>query len=237
MPKTNLCYLCGKALREGEAISHDHVPPAQFYPKEYRQNDLVKNLLTLPVHPLCHKPFQVDEDYFVHSLAVLASEVPAGKEIWKDVGQRIRRPRNVGLTKMVLQEFSEVSPGGIYAPPGKMFKRFDGTRIRRVIWKIIRGLVFDAYDRILPEGKPYCCDIVSPGYPPPEHFNCVVDAQEHGPNPAFFAYKYTSAPQLNNFHYWALLLWDALIVLVWFHDPDCPCSNCVTSGTASVVSV
>lgn len=218
------CYLCGAPIPRGEE-TRDHVPPAQIYPAKYRAKDWVKNLKTLTTHSVCNTGYQRDEDYFVHSLSPLAADSPAGREFWNDFALRLRRKENRGLTEKVRREFQE-SVGGIVLPHGKMLKRIEGKRVGRVIWKIVRGLFFNEYGRFLPEETPRTFSLVDPDYPPPDEFAHVRDTPSRGQHPAFFDYKYLSVKELNNFHYWAFLFWDKLIVTCAFHDPKCPCEKC-----------
>ncbi len=230
-PIAQTCYLCGKTIQG--ASSQDHVPPAQIYPSEYRSKDIMKNLLTLPTHVSCNTSYQSDEDYFVHTLGPLVHDSPAGKIFWKDYAQRIRRPENRGLTEKVRREFLDATPAGILPPPGKMFKQYDGDRVRRVIWKITRGLFFKEYGRFLPEDTLRGFVLIDPDMAPPQEFAHVRDTPEKGQFPAFFAYKYISVKEPNNFHYWAFIFWDKLIITCAFHDPSCPCEKCqpeVTNG-------
>jgi hypothetical protein len=54
---------------------------------------------------------------------------------------------------MVLNEFDH-NPSGLLLPGGKVLKRFDGKRIARVAWKMVRGLHFHYAHEVLPEDWP-----------------------------------------------------------------------------------
>jgi hypothetical protein len=221
--KTAICYLCGSELKED--LSRDHVPPKQFYAKSIRQKHK-PNLFTLPVHKSCNKAYQKDEDYFVHSIAPLAMESYSGKEIWSDIKHQFERPEGKRIQRMIYKEF-DPRPSGLYLPDGKVVKRVDPKRIWRVAWKILRGLFFKEYDGFLPEETPKLFKVVSVNERPPDEFKYVRDTPSRGQHPAVFDYKYISIPELNNFHYWAMLFWDRLIVLAAFHDPACTCKGCL----------
>ena len=47
----------------------------------------------------------------------------------------------VPLMRKVLREF-DPTPSGIILPAGKIVKRFEGKRLARVAWKMVRGLHF-----------------------------------------------------------------------------------------------
>ncbi|MGD0917050.1 MAG: hypothetical protein ABSB22_11390 [Thermodesulfobacteriota bacterium] len=51
---------------------------------------------------------------------------------------------------MVLKEFDK-RPSGLILPFGKVAKRFDGQRVWRVVWKIMRGLFLKEIGRFLPD--------------------------------------------------------------------------------------
>lgn len=225
MIKSNdICYLCGLELN-GE-IDRDHVPPKQFYASNIRKIHN-PNLLTLPVHSACNKAYQNDEDYFVHSIAPLTLTSYSGSEIWEDIKCQFKRPKGQRIGNMVLKEFSS-RPSGLYLPHGKVIKKFDAERVWRIVWKIARGLFYKEHNRILPENttRTYY-KIIFPEYesPPPE-FAVVRDTPSRGLYPGVFDYKYIIIPELNNFHFWAMLFWDRIIKLIAFHDPDCNCESC-----------
>ena len=206
------CYLCGMELKE--KIDRDHVPPKQFYAKNIRKKHN-PNLFTLPVHDSCNKAFQKDEDYFVHSIAPLAQSSYSGSAIWKDIKHQFGRPEGLRIGNMISKEFDS-RPSGLYLPDGKVIKRFNEERVWRVVWKIVRGLFFKEHKIISPEHEEL----------PPE-FAVVRDTPSRGQYPGVFDYKYIVIPELNGFHFWAMLFWSRLIKLIAFHDPECECETCI----------
>jgi hypothetical protein len=220
------CYLCGRPLEQ--PLSDDHVPPLQFYaPGIRRQHNL--NLLTIPVHDACNKAFQRDEDYFVSSLAPLAYDSYAGKFATQRVFQRYRQRENVGLVLRVFQEF-DPRPSGLFLAGGKVLKRFDGKRVRRVSWKIIRGLYYHHTSTVLPESTPNTIKFVSPGESPPPEFEFIPDEPIRGRYPGVFDYKFTSFPDVENLHLWAMLLWDRIILVVAFTTDSADATAATTFG-------
>ena len=212
-----VCYLCGQTI-EGD-VSADHMPPRQFYSKEIRKLH-GPNLRTLPTHLECNHSYQLDEEYFIHSLAPLALESYAGKSIFRELLSQYERNRNTVLSKKVLNEFEE-RPSGLYLPSNKVVKRIDPDRIWRGAWKIIRGLFYYEHNRILPENTRHLFKVVSPGEKPPEEFSFIPDVPIRGQYPGVFDYKYRIFPDMKNSHLWALLLWDCIIILSFFDDPEC----------------
>ena len=227
-----MCYLCGLPL--AEPISVDHVPPKQLFARTIRRAHHPLLLDTLPVHDACNKAYQMDEDYFVHTLMPFGLGSVAGQAVYDDVLQKYRRRQKVGLTLRVLSEF-EPRPSGLILPKGKVGKRFQGTRIQRVAWKIVRGLFHLQHGRVLPAATTTWVSLTSPGETPPEHFlqfMSLPDRVEHGRYPGVFAYRFDNFAEDQNIHYWALLIWDRIIITVLFHDPACTCPNCVITGQA-----
>ena len=217
-----LCYLCGKTI-DGRS-SKDHVPPRQFYSKEVRKLHS-PNLRTLPTHPECNSSYQLDEEYFIHSMAPLVHESYAGKSVLRELLAQYEEDRNRSLSKKILREFEE-RPSGLYLPPNRVLKRMEPDRIWRVVWKLVRGLFFYEHQRILAENTPRTIKVVSPGEKPPDVFFLIPDNQILGQYPGVFDYKFRVFPEMNNAHLWAMLFWDRLIMLTVFHDPNCDCEVC-----------
>ena len=221
--KPTTCYLCGLPLTA--LTSNDHVPPKQLYTAEIRKAHS-PNLLTIPVHMACNRAYQHDEDYFVNTLAPFAAGSYAGNSFLQDVGLKYTEGEKQGLVGKVLREF-EHQPSGIALPDHLVAKRFDGTRLHRVAWKIIRGLYFHQYKEVLPEDTPNSLKIVPPDQvPPKEFFLGLSDHPIHGQYPGVFDYKFAKFPEAGNLNYWAMLLWDRVILIMAFHDPTCACERC-----------
>jgi hypothetical protein len=127
----------------------------------------------------------------------------------------------------VLREF-EPRPSGLVLPGNKVVKRFNRARISRVAWKIVRGLYFHHHNEVLRAKAARWVSLTPPNQVPPEHFRVFVNLPEnlsrvHGEYPAVFDYKFQKYPEG---HYWALLVWDRIIMTVIFHDPSCSCDKC-----------
>ena len=218
----DVCYLCGESLDAD--TDRDHVPPAQLYPKQVRTSQAL-NLFTLPVHRRCNASYQHDEDYFFSSLSPLAANSHVGGAIWADLRRRVTRPEGRRLARQVLKEFEE-RPSGVVLPEGKVAKRFDPKRVRRVVWKICRGLFFKVGGRFLPEGVPRCFWIFLSTEKPPPELGLFLAARPRGDHPGVFDYMYIEDTGIDNFHFWALLFWNTLVTLIAFHDADCRCARC-----------
>lgn len=221
-----ICYLCGKPLQE--PINRDHVPPQQLYADEVRKNHS-PNLLTIPVHEACNSGYQLDEDYFVSTLMPFAVDSYSGNAFYSEMLRKYKlgKRRNIiQLVKIILCEF-EKRPARLILPPGKIVKRFDGERLKRVTTKIVRGLYFHHFKKILPRELESSLRIVLPDQEPPKDFICIANEITRGLYPGVFDYRFKIFTEVNNFHYWAFLLWDRIILLFTFHDPACTCEACI----------
>lgn len=226
-PLPRLCYLCGQPIRP--PVSQDHVPPRCFFAPEIRQRHQPLTLLTLPTHPGCNRAYQPDEEYFVYALFAFARGSEAGDALYRRVLEKFRARRNVPLTHQSFQEF-EARPSGLHLPEGTLVKRFNGRRLQRVAWKIVRGLHFHHHGQTLPEAFRGDASLTLPNQPPPKHFEqfmAEIQPPERGKYPGAFAYRFHAFIEgPSRAHYWAFLLWDRILLTMAFHDPQCGCESC-----------
>ena len=190
------------------------------------------NLLTIPVHKSCNLEYQHDEDYFIQSIVPFVPQSYAGEALFrKTVADYHSGPKNRPLVHKVLGEF-ERSPSGLKLPRNKIAKRFDGKRISRVAWKIVRGLHFHHTNQVLPADwtKSVELHLADGSWVPPDHFKGFMSLPNnfpHGKYEGVFSYRFRSFPEANDLHYWALLIVDCVIVIVMFHDLTCACVECM----------
>jgi hypothetical protein len=225
---SGVCYLCGLGL-EGD-MNRDHVPPKQIFPEEIRRRHNLDDLLTLPVHRDCNEGFQKDEEYFVHSIGPLAYRTYAGAHVMARIEDATKRPQGRALVEKVGNEF-RWETGGIHLPPGLVLKTFDGQRVHRVVWKVVRGLFFHEKKGLLPEHTLRAFEVFNEKEQPPPAgptMMRLLNSPGRTSHPAVFDYKFmdVEAPTGEPFHLWALLFWDAIMWLVTFHDPACSCPEC-----------
>jgi hypothetical protein len=221
----DICYLCGQLL--GDDVDNDHVPPKQFCARNLRRI-YSPNLFTLPVHPSCNKAYQKDEDYFVHSMGLVAMESCSGKALWEDISDRYDRPQNRRIAEMVLKEFDK-RPSGLILPFGKVAKSFNSERIWRVVWKIVRGLFFKEIGQVLPVDLPIKREILSPGELPSPEFDLIRTAPPLGQYPGVFDYRYIGIH--GKMYLLEMLFWDRIIMFVGFHVPGCNCRICIDKNS------
>ena len=226
--RTRVCYLCGLPL--GGDIGSDHVPPRQFYAKKFRKNLNMSSLLTVKVHRRCNEDFGKDEEYFVRALVVHARRSLAGRAKYEEILAEYRKGKNKPLMNQILREFDSM-PGGILLPRGSVLQKWDKGRVTRVAWKIVRGLLFHHRQIIMPEQYSVEWTITLPDRPPPTHFQKfreVPRGSVTAPYPAAFDYRFDNFSCLSSasIHYWALLLWDQVLITSVFHDQACRCTRC-----------
>ncbi|MEP6779514.1 MAG: hypothetical protein ABJC26_06460 [Gemmatimonadaceae bacterium] len=132
-----ICYLCGIAI-EG-VISRDHVPPQQLFAPAIRKQFKLTDLITRPSHPECNNAYGRDEEYAINAMTPLARGSIAADALAKHHADRFQAGKSVGLGKKILASFDN-RPSGLHLPGGRVAMKVEGARIRRVMWKIVRGL-------------------------------------------------------------------------------------------------
>jgi hypothetical protein len=235
---TTICYLCGKPLNPPTNV--DHPVMKQLFAPELRRKHNISQLVTFDVHEACNTAYKSDEDYFVRSLLPFARGSVAGDAIYGKALKDFRAGKEVPLMTMVLREFDH-RPSGLFLPGHKVVKRVDSKRIARVAWKTVRGLHFHHAGQVLPEDWPTLSVQLFPltETPPPEITlpNDVLAfagwAPSRGRYPGVLDYKFEKFPEANNVHYWLLLLWDRIVIRVYFHDPACACEACKPTRNAA----
>ena len=185
------CYLCGWPL--SCPTSKDHCPPRALFTPEIRRQHNPDRLITLRVHQDCNASYSDDEAYFIATLVPLAPGSVAGDSIFKRFMENARNDEHKQrLATKILREF-EQRPSGLYLPCGLVAKRQEGARIKRIAWKIVRGLYSYHYGSLLPEAISVGFELIPPGQRPPEHFQYVcalADDETHGPYPGVFDYRF-----------------------------------------------
>jgi hypothetical protein len=222
---TEVCYLCGKPLVP--PTNADHPVMQQLYATDLRQKYNLSKLLTLDVHAACNTAYKNDEDYFVRTLMPFARGSEAGNAIYDKVLNDYRSGKQVLLTKKVLREF-DPRPMGLILPGGKVAKRFEGDRLTRVAWKMVRGLHYYHSGEVLREKQSAIgVRLYSPGEEPGDDVKFVVSNEPaRGIYPGVFDYRFRKFPEAHNLNFWLLLIWDRLLFRISFHDFACTCETC-----------
>jgi hypothetical protein len=233
---TQVCYLCGHPLVP--PMNVDHPVMKQLFAPQIRQKYNISKLITFDVHQSCNTAYKKDEDYFVQTLMPFARGSEAGNAIYSKILENYRRGQQVPLTTRVLREF-EPRPAGLILPGGKVVKRFEGERLRRIAWKMVRGLHLHHTGEVLPEHwSTVGVRVFSPDERPTDDVLLFASqAASRGSYPGVFDYKFDKFSEANNLHYWLLLIWDRLIFRVMFHDVTCECEKCEADRTIAWVSL
>lgn len=219
---TEICYLCGLPL-EGQ-IDRDHVPMKQLYGKEFRKTEN-PDLFKLPTHRSCNRSFQKDEDYFVYSFIPVARDSLAGNMVADDVAKRAKSGEQIPLLHKVFKQYTESRIDSI----GNMrLVEMDGTRVWRVIWKIVKGLYYRENGKYLIDNVPRRESL----YGPDDQFSDIIkefikEKPSRADYPRVFDYRYITIAELHNAHYFLLAFWETVVFEVLFHDPNCSCEVCV----------
>lgn len=228
-----LCYLCGQKL--APPVTRDHVPMQQLWAPELRKKHAPLRLLTVPVHKACNSAYQLDEDYFIKTLLPFVQGTYSGDALFRKAIAEYHDGKNRPLMQKVLREF-ERRPSGLTLPDSKIAKRFDGRRISRVAWKIVRGLHFHHEGDCLPADWTKAVELYfTDEGEPPDHFKtfmAIPSNPAYGAHQGVFSYRFQKIPEASNLHYWALLLLDRVLLIVTFHDVDCACGACTSRRSA-----
>ena len=142
-----------------------------------------------------------------------------------DIKRRFERGQQQKLLSKVWKEW-EKRPSGLVLPAGKVVKRIEGKRIHRVAWKIVRGLFFYHQGELLREETPNKIEYVAPNMRPSDPFFALNEQPNLGQYSGVFDFRYKQFPGAENLWYWAMLFWDAFMVLMAFHDTECECTAC-----------
>jgi hypothetical protein len=212
MPR-RLCYLCGAELA-GRGTK-DHVPPLMFFGRRLRTEQKLQ-LMTLRVHAACNRAFQEDEEYFVHSFCWFGKDTTGGRAVIQDVLAARAKAEKAGLRAKVHDEW-EPRPSGLWLPSGRVVKRFDGRRVGRVVWKIVRGLHFAKYREVLADRAPRSIRLITDQdeRPKPDEMELMA-AKPEGRYPGVFDFKHRvhMIDESRWLYEWGLLFWDCMASIV-----------------------
>src|SRR5262249_20688068 len=116
-----------------EEWDRDHTPMARLFAKAVR-SQLNPNLKWLPVHKRCNAAYKADEEYFVTAFAGQV-ESETATAVMSDLKRGALDGHGRGLIQTIINSF-----GRVVGPKGEVLFEYDTDRVRRVVWKMIRGL-------------------------------------------------------------------------------------------------
>jgi hypothetical protein len=225
LPAGTVCYLCERAILDGEAWNRDHVPPQRFYGKSIR-TQFNPNLAWLPTHNACNSAYKKDEEYYVAAFVGHSNSATA-LSVWNDLKTGVAKGHDVGLLKTITSQF-----GKVVRLDGAVIFNYDQDRAGRIAWKLVRGIYSMETGKTLSENAPKRLILLGPeevktavtDYP---WWPLVRDTGPMGTHGAVFDYKWLgSFDDQMRAHAIAFCLWDGLLTLTMFHDPTCRCEPC-----------
>jgi hypothetical protein len=225
LPDSQICYLCNEPIEPDQRWNRDHVPFARLFAKRIREQ-LNPDLEWLHAHEECNSAYKEDEEYFVTAF-VGHINTESANAVMEDLGRGARAGHGRGLIKSIINSF-----GQVVGPNGEMLFQYDANRVRRAVWKLVRGLYTLGTKQVLPEKPLGKISLVNPANVPADlaqlpWFPAVRDTEPLGRYEDVFDYKWLGWKDGEiRGHAFALMLWNGLIVAVLFHDPACGCGTC-----------
>jgi hypothetical protein len=223
------CYLCDQTIEPTENWNRDHVPPKRIFASSVRER-FSPQLAWLATHVTCNSAYRRDEEYFVLSLAGHIP-TPTARAVFKDVQDAAGQGHDKGVLETVVNSFSQVVGAG-----GERLYSYDGSRVNRFAWKMMRGLYCLELEAVLPNETTGEILVVDPRSPADElatmgWFSAVRNTHSMATFPGVFDYKWLGwVDGAIRGHAVAMLFWNGLIIAMLFHDPTCACSICIESG-------
>lgn len=218
-----VCCLCGHTIPPNpadpdDALSKDHLPPKQFYPKEIRSAEN-PNLWLVPTHKRCNADYRKDEEYFYHAVyGLLQNGNPAmGQVVHRDLIRRTSKPQTPAMVRSLLKEYRTVTDAGIYMPPRIVQFGLDAYRMQRVAIKIAQGIFDLDHKRYIPREN--CKDIrlCESETDVPELYQLSWHcAEAQSVLPAIFSYR---CFQFENLHLFSMLFWEAFMFCAALDSP------------------
>lgn len=223
MSNDYICCLCGDTIPPNpanldDALSMDHVPPKQFYPKENR-TARIPNLWVVPTHKRCNADYRKDKEYFYHAVYPLVQDGnrTMGQAVYRDLMRRTHKPQTPAMTRRLLTRFKRVTDSGIHLPPGIVQFNLDACRVERVAIKISQGLFYLDESRYLPRRN--CKDIrlcQTEGEVPQLYQLSWRRGEAKSVLPGVFSYRRF---EFENLHLFSMLFWEAFMFCTAFEGP------------------
>lgn len=220
----SICYLCGDIIQETRedakmAISMDHVPPKQFFPKKLRTT-MNSNLQVAPSHKKCNEDYKKDEEYFYTCMysAVNRYNPKMAQLIYDDLKRRADKPQMQAMARRLLKNFKKVTDGGIHLPPGTVQLAIDEYRIQRVALKIARGLLYLETNRYMPLENAKDIRLCLGENEVPELYQLTFKTSPiKGVWRQVFSYKYL---EFDTHHLLSMLFWESFMFCTLFDEAN-----------------
>lgn len=140
------CIFCEKM-----ADTREHIPAKHFF-----KGVLNKPLITVPSCKECNSGFQKDEDFFRQFIvSMFMDRSPEAKRLMDgEISRSILRTPALGLQMFNQMKLVNIyTKSGLYKGKATQYKISDSDRIRvnRVVSKIIKGLFFYEFRKMIPQ--------------------------------------------------------------------------------------
>ena len=197
------CYLCAGRIHAVDRTV-DHIPPKNLFPEVLRRKRNFDRLMTLPAHRACNESFAKDEEYFLHSLGLLARS-SAGAHVAARLIKSVEAGQRLGLHRRVDAEFSRDDEG-------RLQKTSDYDRIYRVAHKIVRGLWAAAPgDHYLPPEWSCAFRLYDRDNPPPRDVQqALAEGVRWGAYPEIFDFVAERLP--GDHAFFGMIFWEWLLI-------------------------
>jgi len=147
MKKDEQCYLCGLNV----ADSFDHVPPKNIFPKDFQ-----KKGYKIPACSACNNLLHLDEEYIRDRFSIIGKNQIA-REVFtngtkKSYLRTYETDKRVSKLDLIIRDVLPLaikSPQGIFLGNATGIK-IDSKRVERVSIKIVKGLFFHHFKKIIP---------------------------------------------------------------------------------------
>lgn len=150
--------------------------------------------------------------------------------IASDLNKRFADPIRQSLYYQVKDEWTDRTKTGLFYPNDKLVKKVDLTRIKNIIWKIVRGIYFHEKETVLPNHAKNYIRIMDPQQNHPKEvskiFEKVKSQKDKGKYKRLFAYKILESSPIGTYAI-RLLFWSQIMFLIIFHGAECKCSDCM----------
>lgn len=143
--KSEKCVICG----EREAVTRDHVPPKNLFPVP-RPNDLV----TVPACRECNNGASVeDEDFRTYLSLQIGRQNHLTEKLWFDGAQK-SLTRRKSLQQQILASLRPIQVQTKTGVESKTAFEVPERIYRRVFERVVRGLYYHHFGKILGKGVP-----------------------------------------------------------------------------------
>jgi hypothetical protein len=143
MPRRQTCVFCRKPCES----TRDHVPPKGLFP-EPRPN----NLITVPACGECNSGAHQDDE-FMQRLALIdrAARNADARQVAEKAGRALNKPEKQGMRSAFFNtlDFTQLFSEAPVAVSRPVLMAVDGKRLRRIVEKITKGMLWEMTRRKL----------------------------------------------------------------------------------------